>query len=83
MMFETTTFGHLWILVIVIVAWIPAILALVYTLRSRSITSVEKIAWIVLLVFLPLIGIILWLSIRPVKDPVIRNQEQRFPNTEI
>ncbi|WP_175474952.1 MULTISPECIES: PLDc N-terminal domain-containing protein [Curtobacterium] len=63
-MLETTTYSHVWILLGTLVVAVPAILAIIATLRSRSLRLVRKTLWTVLLL-VPVVGVVVWLIVRP------------------
>lgn len=63
-MLETTSYSHVWILLVTLVVAIPAILAIIATLGSRRLPPVRKVLWTVLLL-VPVAGIIAWLLVRP------------------
>lgn len=63
-MLETTTYSHVWILLGTLVVAVPAIIAIIATLRSRSLRLVRKTLWTVLLL-VPVVGVVVWLIVRP------------------
>lgn len=63
-MLETTNYSHVWVLLATLVVAIPAVLAIIATLRSRSLRLVWKTVWTVLLL-VPVVGVAAWLIMRP------------------
>ncbi|WP_445337195.1 hypothetical protein [Clavibacter sp. CFBP 8614] len=66
-MLENTNYAHLGVLLLVIVALVPAVIAMVATVRSRDLATVVKLLWLLLLT-VPLLGIVLWLGVRPTRS---------------
>lgn len=63
-MLETTTYTHVWVLVATLVVAVPALTAIVATLRSRALNVRNKILWSLSL-FVPIVGIASWLVMKP------------------
>ncbi|OIH92347.1 PLDc N-terminal domain-containing protein [Curtobacterium sp. MCBA15_001] len=63
-MLETTNYSHVWVLLATVVVAVPAVLAIISTLRSHMLRLGRKAIWTVLLL-VPVIGVIAWLIVRP------------------
>jgi uncharacterized membrane protein len=64
MMLENTNYSHVWVLLVTLVLAVPAVLAIIATLRSRSLRLLQKALWAVFLL-VPVVGIAAWLVVRP------------------
>lgn len=63
-MLETTSYTHVWLLLASLAIAVPAIIAIVATVRSRRLRVGSKVLWTVLLL-IPVAGIAVWLGVRP------------------
>lgn len=63
-MIDSVSPVHLLVLLASAVALAAAILAIVVTIRSRSLSRTQKIVWTILLIVLPVAGLIAWGIVR-------------------
>lgn len=63
-MMETTSASHVWVLLASVVVAIPALVAIIATVRSRSLRMLWKVIWTVVLL-VPVVGVVVWLAVRP------------------
>ena len=63
-MLETTSATHVWILLASLAIAVPTLIAIIVTLRSRTLRVGSKVTWTVFLL-IPLVGIVAWLAVRP------------------
>jgi hypothetical protein len=61
---ENTSYAHLGVLLLVVVTLVPAVIAMVATLRCRDLGVVTTMLWLAVLT-LPIVGIVLWLAVKP------------------
>ena len=50
--------------IITVVATVLAVIALITLLRDRAVTSSAEILWTAVIVFVPLLGAVVWLQVR-------------------
>lgn len=63
-MLENTDYSHVWVLLASLIVAVPAVLAIIATIRSRSLRTGRKAVWTVLLL-VPVIGVVAWLVAKP------------------
>lgn len=66
-MLNITSPVHVTVLAAAIALLVAIIWALVLTLASRALTASAKVVWAILLIGLPVIGLALWLFVRPTR----------------
>lgn len=56
--------AHLLILIVPLALTIAVIVAIVVTARDRTMTTIEQLAWILVLIVFPVVGLVAWLVVR-------------------
>ncbi|WP_375400721.1 PLDc N-terminal domain-containing protein [uncultured Amnibacterium sp.] len=56
--------AHLLILIVPLALTIVVIVAIVVTARDRTMTTIEQLAWILVLIVFPVVGLVAWLVVR-------------------
>jgi hypothetical protein len=59
-MLVTTTFTHLWLLIVLVLLAAAVVAAIVATVRSGAMTQTTKVVWILVLALVPVLGLLLW-----------------------
>lgn len=70
-MLETTSLSHVWILILSVAVFVPALVGILTVLVSQEMSIGSKIVWIFILL-VPVLGFVLWLvwrMTRPATHP--------------
>ena len=59
-MLETTSLSHVWILILSLAVFVPALVGIVTVLVSRDMSMGSKVVWTFILL-VPVLGFVLWL----------------------
>jgi predicted membrane channel-forming protein YqfA (hemolysin III family) len=74
-MLETTSYSHLWVLLLSIVVAVPAVI--IATLRTRALSVVSKVLW-TLVLLVPLLGVVFWAIMKPA-GPLMQRRRRTEP----
>jgi hypothetical protein len=76
-MLESTSYSHLWVLLLSIVVAVPAVIAIIATLRTRALSVVSKVLW-TLVLLVPLLGVGFWAIMKPA-GPLMQRRRRTEP----